>query len=117
MTLGNDVEVAAIGESRFGAGKDVALFACVFVGTGIGGALLQDGVRFGGASTRDVNGNPSYTGSTDLKPTTLLIKEVRLVEDFERVLVWGVGLDHLICPQITELAGPVRVVLDFASSP
>ena len=80
-----------------------------------GNALF--GVRFGGASTRDVNGNPSYTGSTDLKPTTPLIKEVRLVEDFERVLVWGVGLDHLICPQITELAGPVRVVLDFASSP
>jgi glucokinase len=46
----NDVEVAAIGESRFGAGRNIPLFACVFVGTGIGGALMQDGVRFEGAS-------------------------------------------------------------------
>ena len=80
-----------------------------------GNALF--GVRFGGASTRDVNGTQTYTGSTDLKPTTPLIKEVRLVEDFERVLVWGVGLDHLECPKITELAGPIRVVLDFVSLP
>ena len=46
----NDVEVAAIGESRFGAGRKVALFACEFVGTGVGGALMQNGVRFEGAS-------------------------------------------------------------------
>jgi len=46
----NDVEVAAIGESRFGAGRKVPLFACVFVGTGIGGALMQNGLRFEGAS-------------------------------------------------------------------
>jgi glucokinase len=46
----NDVEVAAIGESHFGAGKGVSLFACVFVGTGIGGALMVDGTRFEGAS-------------------------------------------------------------------
>jgi glucokinase len=51
VRLGNDVEVAAIGESRFGAGRGVPLFACVFVGTGVGGALVQDGVRFRGASS------------------------------------------------------------------
>jgi glucokinase len=50
VILGNDVEVAALGEARFGAGKDVPLFACVFVGTGIGGALIQDGARFSGAT-------------------------------------------------------------------
>ena len=41
----------------------------------------------------------------------------RILEDFERVLVWGVGLDHLVCPKVTELANPYRVVLDFASAP
>jgi glucokinase len=46
----NDVEVAALGESLFGAGKKVPLFACVFVGTGVGGALMQGGVRFEGAT-------------------------------------------------------------------
>jgi glucokinase len=50
VTLGNDVEVAAIGESRFGAGKGIPLFACVFVGTGIGGALMENGVRVRGAT-------------------------------------------------------------------
>src|SRR5207249_4634060 len=35
----------------------------------------------------------------------------------DRVLLWGVGLDHLACPKVTELAGPSRVVLDFPPPP
>ena len=50
VTVGNDLEVAAIGEAKFGAGRGIHLFACVFVGTGIGGALMVDGVRFKGAA-------------------------------------------------------------------
>lgn len=50
VAVANDVEVAAIGESRYGAGRGIDLFACVFVGTGIGGALMQSGKRFGGAA-------------------------------------------------------------------
>jgi glucokinase len=50
VKVGNDVEVAALGESRFGAGRGAALFACVFVGTGVGGALIENGVRFRGAT-------------------------------------------------------------------
>jgi glucokinase len=50
VQLGNEVDVAALGESRFGAGRDVPLFACVFVGTGVGGALMENGVRFRGAT-------------------------------------------------------------------
>jgi hypothetical protein len=80
-----------------------------------GSALF--GARFQNASTQNPNGTPSYTGSTDIKPTTPLIKEVRLVEDFERVLLWGVGLEHLACPTKLELTGPFRLVLDFATPP
>ncbi len=49
-TLLNDVQIAAIGESRFGAGNGIDLFLCVFVGTGVGGALVQNGQVLRGAS-------------------------------------------------------------------
>jgi hypothetical protein len=80
-----------------------------------GNALF--GARFQNASTQNPNGTPSYTGSNDIKPTAPLIKEVKIVEDFERVLLWGIGLDHLACPKVSELAGPFRVVLDFPTPP
>jgi hypothetical protein len=82
----------------------------------IAGAALF-GIRFQNASTRTPDGSVTYTGSTDLKPGTPLIKEVRLVEDFERVMTWGTGLDHLVCPQVLTLSGPFRVVLDFPTPP
>ena len=81
-----------------------------------GSALF--GVRFQNASTVDPNGTRTYTGATSLKPTTTpLVKEVRLVEDFERVMVWGVGLSRLQCPTLLALSGPVRLVLDFPTPP
>ena len=50
VTLANDVEAAANGELYHGAGKGCPLFVCVFVGTGIGGGIVQDGKLFRGAS-------------------------------------------------------------------
>lgn len=43
VRIGNDVQGATIGELTFGAGRDVDRFLCVFVGTGVGGALVQHG--------------------------------------------------------------------------
>ena len=43
VRLGNDVQGATIGELTFGAGKGVDRFLCVFVGTGVGGALVRHG--------------------------------------------------------------------------
>jgi hypothetical protein len=82
-----------------------------------GNALF--GVRFRNASTvNPADGSRSYTGANSLKPTTTpLVKEVRLVEDFERVLVWGIGLQRLQCPTILNLSSPVRLVLDFPTPP
>ncbi|HEY7037040.1 MAG TPA: ROK family protein [Thermomicrobiales bacterium] len=48
--LRNDVQIAAKGEARFGAGKDAADFLCVFVGTGVGGALIHEGHIVKGAA-------------------------------------------------------------------
>ena len=48
--LGNDVEVATLGEMGFGAGKGCANFICVFVGTGIGSGIVINGRILRGAS-------------------------------------------------------------------
>lgn len=48
--LRNDVQIAALGEQRFGAGAGVDDFLCVFVGTGVGGAIVRDGALVVGAA-------------------------------------------------------------------
>ncbi|MGN6030903.1 MAG: ROK family protein [Thermomicrobiales bacterium] len=55
----NDVQIAAIGEARFGAGRKVEQFVCIFVGTGIGGAIVHDGELIPGFS-----GNAGEIGHT-----------------------------------------------------
>jgi glucokinase len=55
----NDVQIAAIGEARFGAGRGVDDFICIFVGTGIGGAIVHDGELIPGAA-----GNAGEIGHT-----------------------------------------------------
>ncbi len=47
---GNDVEIAAIGEQKFGAAKDCNDFVCIFVGTGIGSAIVKEGKIITGAT-------------------------------------------------------------------
>jgi glucokinase len=50
VALRNDVQIAAQGEARFGAGADCDDFLCVFVGTGVGGSLVRNGVPLVGAT-------------------------------------------------------------------
>jgi len=59
--LRNDVQIAAIGEYRFGAGQGSDDFMCVFVGTGIGGAIVRNGVLIPGFS-----GNAGEIGHTTI---------------------------------------------------
>lgn len=70
--VGNDVEVATIGEQKFGAGKACADFVCVFVGTGIGSAIVKNGhIIYGATGTAgelghiivDLNGRPCACGA------------------------------------------------------
>jgi glucokinase len=50
VAIGNDVEVATLGELKFGAGQACSNFVCVFVGTGIGGGIVQNGVPYRGTT-------------------------------------------------------------------
>jgi len=48
--LGNDVEIAAIGEMKFGAGAGCDDFVCIFVGTGVGSSIVKNGKIIRGAT-------------------------------------------------------------------
>lgn len=61
--LGNDVEVATIGEMNFGAGKGCNNFICIFVGTGIGSGIVINGNILQGAA-----GTAGEIGHTMLYP-------------------------------------------------
>lgn len=50
VVLGNDVEIGAYGEHHYGAARDSQSFVCVFVGTGVGGAIVSDGALWRGAT-------------------------------------------------------------------
>ena len=70
--LGNDVEIATIGEMKFGAAQGYDDFVCVFVGTGVGSAIVKNGeVILGATGTAgeighiivDLNGRPCACGA------------------------------------------------------
>ena len=70
--IGNDGEIATLGEMKFGAGKDYNDFVCIFVGTGIGSGIACDGkVRHGATGTAgeighiivDAGGRPCGCGA------------------------------------------------------
>ncbi len=48
--LGNDVEIATLGELNFGAGRKCDHFVCIFVGTGIGSGIVEKGQIYRGAT-------------------------------------------------------------------
>lgn len=70
--VGNDVEIAALGEMKFGAAKGYDDFVCVFVGTGVGSAIVKNGKIIHGATGTageighiivDLNGRPCNCGA------------------------------------------------------
>ena len=52
VAVGNDVEVAALGEYLYGAGRGYSNFVVMFVGTGIGGGIVQNGRVYAGLTGR-----------------------------------------------------------------
>ena len=68
-------------------------------------------VTFRGMAIADEQGNPSYTGPSDIKPMALAVRELRLVDDFEGVVTWIVGVDGPGCVAVTRLSSPKRIVV------
>ncbi|HEV2251309.1 MAG TPA: hypothetical protein VGT60_12475 [Candidatus Limnocylindria bacterium] len=92
-----------------------------FVGTS-GRQVPVDGnaflaLRISNASTVDPNTGKQTFTQTDIHPGLPLVRNVKLVEDFERVMIWGIGLERLACPTVSDLAGPVRLVVDLPTPP
>jgi hypothetical protein len=86
-----------------------------------GQAVQVDGnaffsVRVAGQAHTDA-GAKSYPQPDPYRPGLPLIREVKRVEDFEGVVIFGVGLERLACPNVLTLLSPPRIVLDFPTPP
>jgi len=86
-----------------------------------GQAVRVDGnaffsVRLGGQAHND-NGQKSYPQPDPFRVGLIVIREVKLVEDFEGVVRFGVGMERVVCPTVLTLLGPSRVVVDFPTPP
>ena len=69
-------------------------------------------VTFRGMAVADEQGNPSYTGPIGHPARTRsAVRELRLVDDFEGVVTWIVGVDGPGCVAVTRLTGPDRIVV------
>lgn len=62
----------------------------------------------------DASGQPiDYAGGIDLFPTNVrTIREVRLIDNFEGVHTWAIGLDTARDFVVDTLGGPDRLVID-----
>jgi hypothetical protein len=71
-------------------------------------------VRFGTAYARYPD-FANYDGPDVIQPFGFTaIKEVHLIEDFEAVLVWVIGLDRDHGFRVGTLSGPTRIYVDVA---
>jgi hypothetical protein len=63
----------------------------------------------------DADGDPvGYAGPIDLFPTNVsTIREIRMIDNFEGVQVWAVGLDRERDLRVTTLTQPQRLVIDL----
>ena len=87
-----------------------------FMHGGSGEPVHVDGQRFvavtfRGQAVADEQGNPSYTGPSEIHPNALAVRELLLVDNFEGVVTWLVGVDGPGCVAVSRLTGPDRIVV------
>ena len=66
---------------------------------------------------KSTNQSGSYTGPTDIThPEFTILKEARVVQDFEGTVQWGIGLASPVCMRAFTLSDPARLVIDFSTT-
>jgi hypothetical protein len=62
-------------------------------------------------------GTGNYAGPDSIQPAGLtVIREIRLIEDFEAVVIWAIGVDADRSFRVGTLTNPIRVYVDIARS-
>lgn len=56
---------------------------------------------------------PSFQHGTDLKPAYSVLKQVVIMAVFEGQADIAIGLGGTVCPVVSTLSGPSRLVIDF----
>lgn len=113
--IDNDVNAMALGESKFGAGRDYDHVVFVTLGTGVGGGILIDGKLFRGAHSTageighmsiDMNGVKSPEGRGGLEQYVgnrrIVERAIRLIGEGRktRILEMAGGNTSAITPKI-----------------
>jgi hypothetical protein len=81
-----------------------------------GSAGLRVGLNpASGAGYGQPDGKPTYSGPNDFTPRFLVLREARLLGDFEAVTTWGLGLSNPNCFRAFILDSPSRLVIDVQS--
>jgi len=59
----------------------------------------------------------TYSGPTDIThPEFAVLKEAKVIEDFEGTVQWGIGLAPPSCMRAFTLSDPARLVIDFSTA-
>jgi hypothetical protein len=58
------------------------------------------------------SGAATYIGPRSIRPGLPFIREVKFIDDFERNLVWVIGLDQARQFTVHQLSSPDRLVID-----
>lgn len=69
-------------------------------------------VTFRNTTIADDAGNPVYVGPDRLEPKAPAVRELRLLDNFEGVMGWVVGIDGPGCVRVTRQTSPDRVVVE-----
>ena len=85
------------------SGQPLAVAGQSFVKVSFHNGYLQDPVN--------VPPRATYTGPQDLKPGLPLLTEAVVSDAFEGSLTWILGLQQKGCWQVTQLTGPLRLVV------